>query len=261
MRPLTAQAGHDQPRNRFVLPLKIEASEQGATVKTTRSSNLYRPFENLEALLESKSLNLKSRPASRPPKLSNKNSDPISERRLFLEAMADVKPISREKRIENNPKLILRKESDTTSEAETLQRLKELVNQGKGFVVADTAEYMEGTGYKINPCITRRLHRGEFSIQTHIDLHGLNVEDAKDAFEDFLRKAVNTGKRGVLIVHGRGLSSPAKPILKTKVREWLTRGPWRKWVIAFSSARLCDGGTGGTYVLLRQRPVTKKLKK
>jgi DNA-nicking Smr family endonuclease len=69
------------------------------------------------------------------------------------------------------------------------------------------------------------------------------------------------GKRSVLIVHGRGLSSPSKPVLKAKVYEWLTSGQWRKWVIAFSSARSYDGGTGATYVLLRQRPLTKRFRK
>jgi DNA-nicking Smr family endonuclease len=49
--------------------------------------------------------------------------------------------------------------------------------------------------------------------------------------------------------------------LKTRVIEWLTRGPWRKWVAAYASARLHDGGTGATYVLLRARPVTNRVKK
>ncbi|MDP6394410.1 MAG: Smr/MutS family protein [Desulfobacterales bacterium] len=60
---------------------------------------------------------------------------------------------------------------------------------------------------------------------------------------------------------GCGLSFASKPILKTKVFQWLASEPWRKWVIAFSSARLCDGGAGAAYVLLRQRPVTKRLRK
>jgi DNA-nicking Smr family endonuclease len=68
------------------------------------------------------------------------------------------------------------------------------------------------------------------------------------------------GKTGILITHGRGLSSPLEPVLKRKVVEWLTHGPWRKWVIAYSSARICDGGAGATYVLLRQRPISKRLK-
>jgi len=72
---------------------------------------------------------------------------------------------------------------------------------------------------------------------------------------------VITGKTGVLIVHGRGLSSPFEPVLKRKVVEWLTHGPWRKWVAAYASARICDGGAGATYVLLSPRPVSKRRKK
>jgi DNA-nicking Smr family endonuclease len=65
----------------------------------------------------------------------------------------------------------------------------------------------------------------------------------------------------ILIIHGRGLSSPAGPVLKTKVIQWLTTGPWRRWVMAFASARLCDGGAGATYVLLRRQPTTKRFKR
>ena len=58
-----------------------------------------------------------------------------------------------------------------------------------------------------------------------------------------------------------GLSSPAEPILKSKVYRWLTTSPWHKWVIAFTSARLCDGGAGATYVLLRRKPIKKRFRK
>ena len=145
-------------------------------------------------------------------------------------------------------------------DAEVLEKLKNLVKYGTGFNVSDTPEYIEGTGYHVHPEIARRLHRGDYSIQAFVDLHGLLVEDAKEVFEKFLKWAVTTGKTGVLIIHGRGLSSPSEPILKNKVIEWLTRGPWRKWVVAYSSARKCDGGAGATYVLLRQRPVSKRFK-
>ncbi|UCF94643.1 MAG: Smr/MutS family protein [Desulfobacterales bacterium] len=139
-----------------------------------------------------------------------------------------------------------------------MEKLQNLVQYGHGFVVADTPEYIEGAGYMTHPELTRRLHRGDFSIQAHIDLHGLSVTDARANIETFLKEQILRGHTAVLIVHGRGLSSPAEPILKTKVNEWLTSGPWRKWVMAFASARLCDGGAGATYVLLRRRPLTKK---
>ena len=140
-------------------------------------------------------------------------------------------------------------------------KLKGLVQSGSGFVIADTPEYIEGSGYRAPPEIKTRLHRGDFSIQDYLDLHGLNVAEAETAFEDFLQKSISTGKRAVLIIHGRGLSSNAQPVLKTNVCKWLTQSRWRKWVIAYTSARSCDGGAGASYVLLRQRPLTKAERK
>jgi DNA-nicking Smr family endonuclease len=140
-------------------------------------------------------------------------------------------------------------------------KLRDLVRHGIGFEVADTPEYIEGTMYQTPPEIARRLHQGDFSIQAYIDLHRFHAADAKETLERFLKLSVTTGKTGVLIVHGRGLSSPSEPVLKQKVVEWLTRGPWRKWVMAYATARSCDGGAGATYVLLRRRPVSKRLKK
>lgn len=188
--------------------------------------------------------------------------DSRDEMKLFLDAMAGVKPISRKNIVENtgiHQRRTFHLKSDP--DQESLDELHSLVRNGKGFVVSSTPEYMEGTNYNVHPEISKRLHKGRFSIQAHLDLHGFSVAGAEEAFNAFLKEATLTGKRALLIVHGRGLSSPHKPILKAKVFEWLTYGPWRKWVIAFSSARACDGGAGATYVLLRKSPVTKRMRK
>lgn len=242
--------------------------------KKTSSSGFFRPFENLKSLLESHSLPLVSYAEETfSPRADADLSpdDPEYEQILFNKAMADVIPLPKGKYVEEGMETELPAafsepvratdffQDDT--EDETLLRLKRLVEEGKGFVLSDTAEYIEGRGYCDNPEITERLHRGDFSIQAHTDLHGLNAENAEIVFDEFIKDAIMTGKRAVLVVHGRGLSSPLRPVLKTKVQDWLVRGPWRKWVIAFSSARACDGGTGATYILLRQRPVTKRFRK
>ena len=177
---------------------------------------------------------------------------------MFRQAMDGVKPVEREAPRAKEKGAVSPGGFRTGDDSESLSRLTALVERGVGFVVSDTPEYMEGTGYNVPLEFARRLHRGDFSIQAHIDLHGLNAGDAKEMFDRFLRDAIAAGKRAVLIVHGRGLSSTDEPILKNKVREWLTSHFWRKWIIAFASARACDGGAGATYVLLRQRPATKR---
>jgi DNA-nicking Smr family endonuclease len=183
------------------------------------------------------------------------------EEKLFMEAMEGVTPIGKNNCIERIPAAREPEDSRQKEDAEILSKLEDLVNYGTGFNVFETPEYVEGTGYNVHPEMARRLHRGDYSIQASVDLHGLNAEAAKEVFETFMKWAVNTDKRGVQIIHGRGLSSPSEPVLKKKVLEWLTRGLWRKWIVAYSSARSCDGGAGATYVLLRSRPVSKRLKR
>ena len=236
-------------------------------MNSPNSSGNFRPFKDLQALLEEKAIELK--PVSTPkPNESNefdaKKVDERPDRIIFEEAMADVKKISRSNFAAPSHTAFNHPNSDKTfeyDEYECLLQLKELIEFGTGFVVSLTPEYVEGTANKASPEVARRLHRGYFSIQAHIDLHGLGVHDAHDAFDGFLNKSIMAGKRAVLIIHGRGLSSPYEPVLKTKVYQWLTAAPWHKWVIAFTSARLCDGGTGATYVLLRHQPLTKRFRK
>lgn len=232
----------------------------GGIMKSSKSSFTFKSFQDLKALLENKPFSFPERhhvdlidhEEEQPPEL---------EEELFEKAMEGVTPVSGGKYIERIFQCELPESMRDKEDAEVLEKLIDLVKYGRGFNVADTPEYIEGTNYHVHPSVARRLHRGDYSIQAFVDLHGLLAKDAKEVFEKFLKWAVTTSKTGVLIVHGRGLSSPFEPVLKKKVVEWLTRGPWRKWVAAYSSARICDGGAGATYVLLRPRPVSNRLKR
>lgn len=222
-----------------------------------------RPLSHLKSILKEKGVSLpedateKGKAAYPLPVVNDAEDDNA----LFRKAMADVIPLPRRGRMYTRPKRRINPDECEFDDFEALNRLRRLVECGKGFVVADTPEYIEGARYCDNPEIAKRLHRGDFSIQSHIDLHGLVTAEAREALEGFIRDAITGGKRAVLVVHGRGLSSPGKPVLKAMVKEWLTYGPWRKWVIAFASARPCDGGAGATYVLLRRSPYTRRLRK
>ena len=230
-------------------------------MKSSKPRGLCRPFKGLKTLLEARSVPLKEDDGALRSEPAQPAVNPASDRALFEAAMADVERITQNICAKQHLQKSDAAQPDQADESEALFQLRELVETGKGFVVADTSEYVEGIGYNVNREVAKRLHNGEFSIQGHIDLHGLTVESAREAFENYLKESIADGKRMILIIHGRGLSSPAKPILKTKVIKWLTTGRWRKWVLAFTSARLCDGGAGATYVLLRKHPATKRYKK
>jgi DNA-nicking Smr family endonuclease len=242
-----------------------ELKEVAFPMKPPKTPLTHNPFRNLKVLLEAKSISLPDGRVFELGKTKDESLDPEVEERLFSDAMKDVAPISREGLREQvfeirqrEPRVPADSRKHKEEDEETLSKLQELINNGSGFEIFDTSEYVEGTGYRVHPELAKRLHRGDFSIQAHLDLHGLTVPEAKAAFERFLKGSVQTGKSGVLIIHGRGLSSPVAPVLKTKVMEWLSRGSWRKWVIAYASARSCDGGAGGTYILLRKHPAGKK---
>ncbi len=234
-------------------------------MKSFKAFETYRPFLKLKELLEEQLFELLPDDQFESVKqqeilVESKASDQ-EEDKLFQEAMKDVVHIDCGTVVAGKTRVHPAKKTERNPESEVLARLQNLVQHGQGFVISDTPEYMEGTGYGVNVEIARRLHRGVFSVQDYIDLHGLVVKDAKEAFDEFLEQSLIWDKRMLLVIHGRGLSSPAEPVLKIKVKEWLTTGPWRKWVMAFASARACDGGAGATYVLLRQRPATKRYRK
>jgi DNA-nicking Smr family endonuclease len=97
--------------------------------------------------------------------------------------------------------------------------------------------------------VVRRLRRGLIPIDGELDLHGLRQTAARDQLADFLTYSRNAGWRCVRIIHGKGHRSGARgAVLKAAVDLWLRR---HHDVMAFTSARAIDGGTGAVYVLLR----------
>jgi DNA-nicking Smr family endonuclease len=99
--------------------------------------------------------------------------------------------------------------------------------------------------------ILKKLRRGFWATQDHLDLHGLRTEEARTLLVGFLNDALKHGLRCVRIVHGKGLRSRnAKPVLKRKIGNWLAQ---RDEVLAFVQARAEDGGGGAVMVLLKAK--------
>ncbi|NBQ89922.1 MAG: DNA mismatch repair protein MutS [Betaproteobacteria bacterium] len=109
----------------------------------------------------------------------------------------------------------------------------------------------EGLSFRrrhIGQDVVRRLRRGQWAIQSQVDLHGLRRDEAREALQSFLRLSRRLGHRCVRVVHGKGLGSPGKsPVLKSRVRAWLIQS---RAVLAFVQARASQGGHGAVIVLL-----------
>jgi DNA-nicking Smr family endonuclease len=100
--------------------------------------------------------------------------------------------------------------------------------------------------------MTKRLHEGNFSVQDCIDLHGMTRNEAEKELTRFFSEAVKKRLFCIKVIHGRGLRSPQGPVLKEAFKGWL-HGSFRKWVLAYATAKDCDGGLGATYILLKAR--------
>ena len=186
---------------------------------------------------------------------------PPDDGELFSTAMHGVRPVTRgpDARVEALPPLPPGR--PVSEEAEALAALSDLVAGTARFDVSDTREYVEGQVVGLDPRIVRKLRRGDFARQAHVDLHGLTAPGARDAVERFLLESVRLGRRCVLIVHGRGLNSKDQvPVLKERLKSWLAHGRIGQLVLAFTSARAVDGGAGALYVLLRRERAARPIR-
>lgn len=170
-----------------------------------------------------------------------------SEEELFLHAFSDVEPLSKGGRdIAGAP----RPKEVVPAPPPSFARLLE---ENIEFEMEYTHEFITGQIRGLDAKIFRKLKSGEFSVQGHLDLHGMNTDQARIAVIDFLRRSYMEGKRCVLLIPGRGRNSPlGQGVLRQELTNWLTQAPLKRIVLAFTTALPRHGGSGAVYLLLRQ---------
>ncbi len=181
---------------------------------------------------------------------------------LFLEAVADVKPIHKKgekttrhesqnthtKSVKTLKEIPVPEETVNTLFLEEISRLK----LDSKFVdsVPDDGELQPLSGNRL-----RQVKRGVVSVEYQLDLHGLRREEALTALPAFLRSARNKGQKAVLVITGKGNHSADEPVLQQAVASWL-RESGREQVLEFAPAPREMGGSGAFVVFLRQQPVS-----
>ena len=179
---------------------------------------------------------------------------PLTDDELWAVAVDGADPLAdRSARVKPGPEPIAMVPGPLDPELAAYDELRALVSGAAPFDIADTDEFIEGCARGLDHHLLRRLRRGEFAVQAHVDLHGLKREQARAELEGFLARSRLAGKRCVLVVHGRGLHSKDQvPVLKDALKRWMSTARFADHVLAFSTARPHDGGLGAVYVLLRR---------
>jgi len=170
-----------------------------------------------------------------------------AERNLFTRAVGKVAPIANQERVWSPPQRPSTRplQQDLDDEAVMHESMSDEFDISTLLDVDDQLSFRRPG---IGTDVTRKLRKGEWSIQGQIDLHGLRSDEARNAMGQFIRDAKRMGWRCVRVVHGKGLGSPGKePVLKSKVQRWLVQ---KNEVLAFVQAKPSDGGGGALLVLL-----------
>ncbi len=177
---------------------------------------------------------------------------------LFLQAMADVRPMSTQKpapgkTLPREPavKPVLRRieEEERRTFLDALEKLQLDVT------FRDVTPETEEPHRPLPVNRMRQLRRGTIRIDYELDLHGLTREEALDHLERFIASAVNRHVKAVLVITGRGNHSEGEPVLQKAVTGWL-RTEGSGLVAEFASAPRELGGTGAFVVFLKGSPNT-----
>lgn len=179
--------------------------------------------------------------------LAKARTQEASEKNLFIQAAGAVQPLPDKRRV------LLKKELPEPKVMQYLQDEKAVLIEAISdeFDVGTLLDVDDLLSFRrpgIGPDVTRKLRRGDWSIQRQLDLHGLRRDEAREQLSFFIREAFKHGIRCVRVIHGKGLGSPGKaPVLKSRVHSWLVQ---KNEVLAFVQAKPADGGAGALVVLL-----------
>ncbi len=214
----------------------------------TKKGFASRPFEKLKKRIERTQL----QPAGPPPQ--KKKKEEYTDEELFTNEMKGVQEIAdfRARAVPNRVVKPAARLVPVSPDRDAIAELEAIASGQAAMHLPDTQEYVEWYNPDHQESILPRLHEGQFAVQEYVDLHGFTVPEAEEELELFLRAAFLKNVSCIKIIHGRGLRSVKGPLIKDAVIRRLL-GKHRHQIIAFVSARQCDGGLGALYVLLRAK--------
>ena len=211
----------------------------------------YKSLKDLNLLIR-KHASQVARMQEKPLSASIPNAEGLSEEELFKYSMKDVNPLCWNSVPFRgwHPVEIM---NQSQPEESGVQLLLEFVQGKTSIDLEATGEYVEGAPHPKGRFLLRHLRNGHYAVEACLDLHGLNLSEARDQFESFFKDSLRRSLGCVRIVHGRGHHSKGgQPVLKENLQRWLQSRRFGRHVVAYTSAQLHDGGCGALYILLKK---------
>jgi DNA-nicking Smr family endonuclease len=196
------------------------------------------PFANLEKLAP-KPAEKTDKKAKKAPAATPLPDDAARDAEEFLRAMGDVQRLGtkqvKHQRVEPEKRLVAEAPSD---DALALAELQSLVAGDGDFRMEESEEELSGSAPGVSHELMADLRAGKFAHRRFLDLHGYHRDEAKTELAQFVSDARKAGERCVLVITGRGKSSPdGQSVLREALPRWLSRYPLRTHVLAFCTAR------------------------
>lgn len=190
------------------------------------------------------------------PKKSNKKkqADPIDDAALWGHVTTGIKPLDRRHKnlltLADGPAVTVpppprQPRTATTAPAAPPRPVKKPV-------ALPDLDHSSSPG--LDKSTAAKLKKGRQPIEGRLDLHGMTQSEAHPALDSFIDNAYRAGKRGVLVITGKGTKLDGSVgVLRQAVPRWLNLPPNRPRILAFSHATAKDGGEGALYVLLKRK--------
>jgi len=171
----------------------------------------------------------------------------MKEQGLFAEAMGKVQPLP------SGDKVVAAKSKLRQPLEKIAQRahVDTLSKPSIALSVQATADPWIFAADGISKDRLKRLAAGRPPIGQTFDLHGMTRHQALDMLAYGVGQAISESKRVICIIHGRGLHSQGKAVLKESVYHWLRQGVFAHAVLAVIPQQ--GSGGGACLVLLRRQ--------
>ena len=183
-------------------------------------------------------------------------TDQNDDFKLFREQMRDVTPLRKSGRVTPASNSRLKKSANHNKSAARERAQAQLPEHSADYL--SSVDYIDAVKPHQTLCFMRsglqhntfkKLKQGKLLPETDLDLHGYTVEQARVILLDFVQSCIDEYIRVVVITHGHGEYRERPALLKSCVNHWLKE---IDDVLAFHTAQPKHGGSGATYVLLRQ---------